>query len=172
MKRFFLLMVAGVCLTGCDVLTVDSIDRDDVDCWNDVGVWRKVAGTPHDYVPSDYKEHPSSKPSAGQWVVDPQDGWRFYIPDKGTPQYSGNVLRSEVTKSLNAYTKEQQRFHNAAEVLTMPVHVVGAPFRAMGSALGSSSSSRSERISESKGGSSHHSESKGSDSKGSDTKSK
>jgi hypothetical protein len=172
MKRFFLLMMAGVHLTACDVLTVDSIDRDDVEGWNDVGMWKKVAGTPHDYMPSDCKEHPSNKPSAGQWVVDPQDGWCFYIPDKGTRQYSEGVLLGEVTKSLNAYTKQQQTFHNVAEVLTMPAHVAGAPFRAMASGLASSGSSRSERRSEPKGGSSHHSESKGSDSKGSDTKGK
>ena len=166
MKRLYLSVVGAGLLAGCGS-PVDSIDRSDVDCWNGVGVWRCVAGTTHDYVPSDFKGKPSGNPAAGEWLVDPQDGWRFYIPNDGTRNYPAGVLRGEVTKSLNAFTKGQQGLHNLVTgVYTVPARAAGAPFKAiiMASGLhpvsgGESRSRESERSSES-----HRSESKSSSS--------
>jgi len=114
-------LFAVLFLSQCTI--TKSIDRADSEQWNDNGIWKQKAGSRTDYVPVEYAGAVSDDPATGQWMVDPQDGLRFYIPAKGTKTYTAEILRAEAYKATNRYTVGNQWAANAREVTLFPVHL-------------------------------------------------
>lgn len=117
MKRLLIPASCLLLLAQCNF--THSIDRSQPGPWNENNVWVPLHGAPGDYVPADFKSRPSSHSSDGEWVVDPQDHARFYIPAKGTAGYAAGVLRGEAFKATNRHSMAGQRFRNAMQIATL-----------------------------------------------------
>ena len=113
------LMAGGVAIL-CQCGMTHSIDRDVACAWNEGLVWKRQPGTTRDYVPMDYNGPPVTSAGRGQWAVDPQDGYRFYIPAAGTRKFPHNVLVAEANKATNDYTRGQQQARNTAKTALFP----------------------------------------------------
>lgn len=87
--------------------------------WNQDGFWTKVSDDPPSWIPSGLPRKMPSKRS-GQWIVDARDGWRFFVPSKGSGKFSTEYIR------IQAY--------NAASIST-PIPG-GAVYRSAGGSTG------------------------------------
>jgi hypothetical protein len=121
--KMTLLLAAFLCglvlLTQCS--TVESVDREDGEEWNEGVVWKPRTQGGKDFVPLDFAGVPQDGPGRGRWVVDPQDGYRFYVPESGTKRFSKPVLEAEAQKATNPLTKGQQNATNAVRSVSLPV---------------------------------------------------
>ena len=66
--------------------------------WNVKGVWKRVSNDPATYIPTGYSVSASLQAEAGDWVVDPRDGKRFFIPNAVTGGYTPKMLESDALK--------------------------------------------------------------------------
>ncbi|HEX2747960.1 MAG TPA: hypothetical protein VHM91_08180 [Verrucomicrobiales bacterium] len=87
--------------------------------WNQDGFWTKVSDDPPSWIPSGLPLKMPSKRS-GRWIVDARDGWRFFVPSKGSGKFSTEYIR------IQAY--------NAASIST-PIPG-GAVYRSAGGSTG------------------------------------
>jgi hypothetical protein len=99
------------------------------DAWNSAGVWRRISSTPPSFVPADFPRHASPAKHGELWVVDENDGWRFFVPVGGTPRYSEGLLLGEARKVTNDMPASSHRKRNVLtsvfvwpvlSILTMP----------------------------------------------------
>ena len=119
MTRHFFSILCLVLLCQCE--TSHSIDRSS-QAWNANRVWKAMPGTLHYFLPNDMLE--SSLPNtAGHWVCDPQDDWRFYVPEAGTKGYRRDVLEGEAWKATNRHTHSAQSARNVLTLAALPLHV-------------------------------------------------
>jgi hypothetical protein len=108
--------------------TVQSIDRSDTNAWNEGVVWRLKSGSAKDYLPHDFAGPLAVGPGRGEWVSDPQDGYRFYVPAAGTKKFPVGILKSEADKATNPLTSGQQATHNTVHTALFPVFAVTTLF--------------------------------------------
>lgn len=108
--------------------TVQSIDRGDANAWNEGVVWRLRSGSAKDYLPRDYTGPLVVGAGKGEWVTDPQDGYRFYIPATGTKKFPVGILKSEAAKATNDLTPGQQSTRNTVHTALFPVFAVATVF--------------------------------------------
>ena len=118
--RVLVCAVVVALLCQCD--TTRSIKRDDVGSWNWNRVWKPVSGKRADFIPFDQPVAALPK-TPGEWIVDPQDGARFFVPQSGTPKYPAGVLKGEAWKATNRRTLASQRARNSMAVALVPLHV-------------------------------------------------
>ncbi len=122
MNSFFRLgLVMGGATLLCQCAMVHSIDRSDPSAWNEGLVWRRQPGTAKDYVPIDFQRPAVAGPGRGEWVVDPQDGYRFFVPTAGTKKFSQYLLLAEANKATNNYTSGNQKALNTAKAMLFPI---------------------------------------------------
>ena len=114
-------LVAGATAILCQCGMVQSIDRSDSSAWNEGVVWKHRPGSMRDYVPMDFQGPAVAGPGRGEWVVDPQDGYRFLVPAAGTKKFSSYVLLAEANKATNNYTSGNQKALNTAKAMLFPV---------------------------------------------------
>ncbi len=122
MKRSLRLVLSAVgafVLSQCG--TVHSIDRGNAQAWNEGLVWRPASGSPKDFVPMDFKGPLVTSGGKGEWVTDPQDGYRFYVSAAGTKKFPPGVLRAEAIKATNALTRAEQATGNTLKTVFFPV---------------------------------------------------
>jgi len=97
------------------------------DAWNPLGLWQRVATDPPTYAPVGTPAHPCLAEQPGTWLVDANDGWRFFVPAGGTPEHSETLLLSEARKITNRRSAAQNFMRNAA---LLPVFCIGLPLQA------------------------------------------
>lgn len=83
------------------------------DDWNPLGIWRRVSGQPPTYVPVDMPKSVAMAEAHGTWFIDASDGYRFFVPKNGTPEYNEEVLKGEAAKITNRRTRGENLARNA-----------------------------------------------------------
>ncbi|GEM_PF-4038224 len=87
---------------------------------------------PPSHVPADLSRNHPLDEGHGQWFVDRNDGWRFFVPKSGTTKYSEKLLLGEVDKVTNSMTaRAHSRQNVCVTVLYMLAAFVCAPLAVM-----------------------------------------
>jgi hypothetical protein len=126
-RSFFKMVLNGGLVMGCALLLIacesGGLRRDQAD-WNQTGIWRQVnsGSGAVSYVPQDLPSTMALSEANGEWVVDPQDGHRFFVPRQGTAKYTLGVLRAEAQKATNHATWERK---NDRELTQSPFPLIG-----------------------------------------------
>ncbi len=123
--RMFLSSIAVVMLCQCDITR--SIDRADHDSWNANRIWKAAPGSRSDFIPADQPEATLVN-TKGEWISDPQDGTRYFVPAGGTKKYPEPVIRGEAFKAMNRHSRGGQRARNSLAVALVPIHVATLGF--------------------------------------------
>jgi hypothetical protein len=91
----------------------------DKDNWNYLGLWRRVGkAKPAIYAPAEMAATVPLDAKHGVWIVDANDGARFFVPNNGTSQYPASTLKIEARKVTNRTTKGRNAvFNGTAGVL-------------------------------------------------------
>lgn len=97
-----------------NALAVRLVDHEK-DNWNPLGVWRRSHSDPPTYIPVGTPKALSLTEKNGTWFVDAADGWRFFVPKGGVPDYPEGVLLGEARKITNTRTAGQNARRNAAK---------------------------------------------------------
>jgi hypothetical protein len=82
------------------------IDRENVKSWDPSNLWAECATAPKHYFPRGMKKGTPLDEKNGRWVVDPQDGWRFYVPHEGKSPHSQRFLEQAVQNATNKHSKK------------------------------------------------------------------
>ena len=83
--------------------SVVRIDREDVHSWNPHDIWLRTATRPDTYVPRDMSKKVPLDEAHGRWIIDPQDGSRFYIPNGGSEMYPHDYIEDQATIATNRH---------------------------------------------------------------------
>lgn len=89
--------------------------------WNVEGIWKPAPGMTHAFVPWDLPRGTRLESKQGEWVADPLDGYRFFIPNDGTQAYTAAILRTKVQKVTNPYSREDRWKYSAGETVRVPL---------------------------------------------------
>ena len=117
--RALLLPLGVMLLSQCG--TTHSIDRGDPQAWNEGVAWKPRPGSAQDFVPVDFNGPAVAATGKGEWMTDPQDGYRFYVPASGTKKYPPGMLRAEAIKATNELTRAEQGTRNTLKTVFFPV---------------------------------------------------
>lgn len=82
-----------------------------------------MPGSKSDFIPEDTTVSAVAK-TGGEWVVDPQDGCRFFVPSPGTKRYPHGLLKGEAVKCTNKHSLREQRRQNAISMIKVPLNIV------------------------------------------------
>lgn len=102
------------------------------DNWNYLGLWRRVGDHPPSFAPVDSAKSSVIDEAHGTWVVDAEDGWRFFVPNGGTARYPEDSLLAEAGKVTNRFSKSKTiRRDIGASILVTPLVVAFMPLAMM-----------------------------------------
>ena len=82
------------------------IDRENVKSWDPMNLWAECANAPNHYFPRGIKKGAPLDEKNGRWVVDPQDGYCFYVPHKGKSPHSEELLEQAARNATNRHSKK------------------------------------------------------------------
>jgi hypothetical protein len=97
------------------------------------GMWRRIDGDPPSYVPKPWPVHMSPTAQRGEWLSDPQDGTRYFVPKSACGGMASGVWRGTAKSCMNKYSKEEHLRRNGLTILIgMPLEFLVLTLSSMG----------------------------------------
>ena len=138
LTRFSILIISAMSLTSCETLEVyqaghvEIVDLDHAETdWENAERWKCVFDDPPTFVPVGWSTNSESSTREGKWMVDPQDGARFFVPRKKFRGLNQKQWRAEAKKGINYNTEEKKKIKknnvktNVLLPLFLPLEVIG-----------------------------------------------
>jgi hypothetical protein len=96
-------------------------------------LWKRVKDDPAVFHPKCLPNGFTITPKTGTWVVDPQDGSAFFVPNTECGGLSSSIWHAEANKAVNDFSKGGQKSRNMAIVLIgWPLYITGAALESAG----------------------------------------
>ena len=73
--------------------------------YRSASVWKRVKDDPAVFLPKCLPKGFPITPKTGAWVVDPQDGAAFFVPNKECGGFSSSIWLAEAKKAVNRHSK-------------------------------------------------------------------